>query len=57
MSVRPYANNERRDPGMEVQTNLAIAGRPKLPVAVPKLVPFCPIWGEDASKFVEREVH
>jgi len=57
MSVRPYANNERRDPGMEVQTNLAIAGWPKLPVAVPKLVPFCPIWGEDASKFVEREVH
>jgi hypothetical protein len=25
MSVRPYANSERRDPGMEVQTDLAVA--------------------------------
>jgi hypothetical protein len=25
MSVNPYANNERRDPGMEVRTYLAIA--------------------------------
>jgi hypothetical protein len=55
MSVRPYANSERRDLGMEVQTNLAIVGQPKLQVAVPRPVPFYPIWGEDASKFVERE--
>jgi hypothetical protein len=55
MSVRPHANSERRDPGMEVRTDLAIAGRPKFLVGVPKPVPFHPIWGEDASKFVERE--
>jgi hypothetical protein len=55
MSVRPYANNERRDLGMEVWTDLTIVGRLKLLVVVPKFVPFRPIWGEDASKFVERE--
>jgi hypothetical protein len=54
-SIRPYANNERRDPRMEVRIDLAIAGWPKLLVGFPKLVPFCPIWGEDAFKFVEKE--
>ncbi len=52
---RPYANSERRDPGREVRTDLAIVGRPKLPIGVPKPVPYHPISGEDASKFVERE--
>jgi len=30
-------------------------GRPKLLSEVPKHVPFCPIWGNDASKSITRE--
>jgi hypothetical protein len=30
-------------------------GRPKLPSGVSKHVPFCPIWGNDASKSIEKE--
>jgi hypothetical protein len=26
-----------------------------LPSRVPKLVPFCPIWGNDASKSIKEE--
>jgi hypothetical protein len=26
-----------------------------LPTKVPSLIPYCPIWGNDASKSVERE--
>jgi hypothetical protein len=29
-------------------------GHPKLPSGVPKCVPFCPIWGNDASKSIEK---
>jgi hypothetical protein len=52
---RPYANTERRDLGMDIWTDLAIVGQRKFPVAVPRPVPFRPIWGEDATKFVGRE--
>jgi hypothetical protein len=30
-------------------------GHPNLFSGIPKLVPFCPIWGNDASKLVEKE--
>jgi hypothetical protein len=30
-------------------------GHPKLPSGVPKLVPFRPIWGNDASKSIKEE--
>ncbi len=30
-------------------------GHPKLPSGIPKLIPFCPIWGNDDSKLVEKE--
>jgi len=28
-------------------------GSPKLSIGVPNLVPYCPIWGHDALRFVE----
>jgi len=30
-------------------------GSPKLPIGVPSLVPYHPIWGNDALKFMEKE--
>jgi hypothetical protein len=30
-------------------------GSPKLPIKVPSLVPYRPIWGHDAIRLVERE--
>jgi len=30
-------------------------GRPKPPSGVSKHVPFCPIWGDGASKSIEKE--
>jgi hypothetical protein len=30
-------------------------GSPKLPMNVPILVPYCPIWGIDPLRFVEKQ--
>jgi hypothetical protein len=30
-------------------------GSPKLPIGIPRLVPYCIIWGHDALRFVEKE--
>jgi hypothetical protein len=30
-------------------------GRPKLPIGVSNLVPFCPIWGNDELRASEKE--
>jgi hypothetical protein len=30
-------------------------GFPKLPIGVPSLVPYCPIWGHDVARLVEKE--
>jgi hypothetical protein len=32
-----------------------VDGFPKLPTRVSSLVPYCPIWGHDAVRLVERE--
>jgi hypothetical protein len=30
-------------------------GSPKLPIKLPNLIPYCPIWGHDVVRLVERE--
>ncbi len=30
-------------------------GSSKLPIGVPSPIPYCPIWGNDVSRLVERE--
>jgi hypothetical protein len=32
-----------------------ICGVPKLPQRLPNPIPFCPIWGNDATKSIEKE--
>jgi hypothetical protein len=32
-----------------------VDGSPKLPIIVPHLVPYHPIWGQDVMRLVERE--
>jgi hypothetical protein len=30
-------------------------GSPKLPTSIPSLIPYCPIWGNDPSRSMERQ--
>ncbi len=30
-------------------------GSPKLPIGVPSHVPYCPIWGNDVLRFMEKK--
>jgi hypothetical protein len=40
--------------GLPIQLwKVNLDGSPKLPIGVPNLVPYCPIWGHDALRFVE----
>jgi len=32
-----------------------VDGSPKLPIGVPNPIPYCPIWGHDALRSMEKE--
>jgi hypothetical protein len=32
-----------------------VNGSPKLPIRVPNPIPYCPIWGHEAMRFVEKK--